>query len=41
MYPKSSMSDWTRIQARMVRNKLSPVTINKYFQYMNKLFKWG
>ena len=36
-----SMSDWTRIQARMVRNKLSPVTVNKYFQYMNKVFKWG
>lgn len=36
-----SMADWTKIEKTMIDRKVNARTINKYFQYLSKIFDWG
>jgi integrase len=36
-----NLQDWNKIQDKMMRGGAGPRSINTYFKYMNKLFKWS
>jgi len=36
-----TIQDWIEIQNGMIHSGLSPTTINKYFQYISKVFTWA
>lgn len=36
-----TMADWTEVEKIMIARKVKARTINKYFQYLSKIFTWG